>query len=126
VALLEAIDITSTDGKMLMEELLNNTAWSSTGVLEMDSSEVFLAMYGSASLVLISTVYSTISSILSCFARRRRSTRSPTWSAGRGGQVALATILLLPTSPFPYYWCASRLACCVCVWARRKARGCDH
>ena len=69
VALLEAIDISSMDDKMLMEELLNNTAWSSTRVLQTDSSEMFLAMYGLVSLVLIGTITLNISSILSCLSR---------------------------------------------------------
>ena len=32
----------------------------------------------------------------------------------------------ITTSPFPYCRCASRLACCVCVQAWSKWRGCDH
>ena len=101
VALLEAIDISSMDDKMLMEELLNNTAWSSTRVLQTDSSEMFLVMYGLVSLVLIGTITLNISSILSCLSRRRRSTRSTTWRCFGRQQACLHAFPLLPFSSFP-------------------------
>ena len=46
VVLLEQA-ISATDDKMLMEEMLNDTSWCSTGVLRTESLQMFRKMYGS-------------------------------------------------------------------------------
>ena len=45
--LFEVTEIATTGYKMLMEEMLNDTAWCSTGVLQTEPLEMFRKMYGS-------------------------------------------------------------------------------
>ena len=45
--LFEATEIATTDDKMPMEEMLNNIAWYSTGVMHTETFEMFQPMYGS-------------------------------------------------------------------------------
>ena len=45
--LFELTEIATTDDKMLMEEMLNDTSWCSTRVLQTESLQMFRKMYGS-------------------------------------------------------------------------------
>ena len=42
--LFEVTEIATTDDKMFMEEMLNNTGWCSTGVLQTETLEIFRAV----------------------------------------------------------------------------------
>ena len=41
------IEIATMEDKMLMEEMLNDTSWCSTRVLQTESLQMFRKMYGS-------------------------------------------------------------------------------
>ena len=66
--LLEATDIATKDNKMLKEEVLSNTAWSSTTIMRTDSLKMVLVMYGSTDWC--SSAPSTCPSSPSCRACR--------------------------------------------------------
>ena len=45
--LFEVTEITTTDDKTLMEEMMNNIAWCSTGIIQTETLETIWKMHGS-------------------------------------------------------------------------------
>ena len=109
---------------MLMEEVLNNTGWTSA-----DAERIFLlrirpAMCGSAFTGAHRHHHLDLLVHLVVLVAQVENGTLTNIERYRGGQVALATILLLPTSPFLCVRRTCKPACCAQVWVMRKGGVC--